>query len=678
MKLPINWLKKYIDIKLSPDQLAEKLTLSGSKVESVKEVSGDAVIDVEVTSNRPDCLSILGLAYEVSAFSGVKVKIPAGYQKKEKALTGKNKTGIEIAVEHKNGCPCYTARILRGLQAAPSTQEVQDLLAKAGTRAISNIVDVTNFVLYECGQPMHAFDLDKIRGGKIVVRISRENEKFLGIDGIEYVLDGKTLVIADAERVIAIAGVMGGKLTEVTGGTKNILLESAYFDPGMVRQAAKKYKITTESSYRFERGVNPENVSKASARASELLIRSAGGRDESGLMVKNYFSKKTAPMISLRMERMEKVLGLKVPIARAAQILTNLSFAVKRVGKDRLQVKPTPARRDVSKEIDLMEEILRIEGFDKVEHRLPPSRYTFEDLRDKKAMGLFRLKRYLSSMGFDEIMSYSLLSGKKLTDSGFEISNCHRVVNTTSAEQGYFRPSLLSGMLDAVLFNAYRKASSLKFFEIGNRYYKGVEATVLSLAFYGSMEENWARKNTSTFYDLKGAIENIFDYLQLDSFEWKDASEAWFDFGAEVLANGHGIGSIGQVSSAVLKRWDIPHEVFYAEVVLDRLFEKKPGTLKVKPVQKYPSVRRDIAFVIDNRFSIKELEKSMMEAGKPHLHQVALFDQFIGKNIPQGKRSIAFSLWYQKHDGTFTDEEIQGIQMKIGDSLKNLYKVEFR
>ncbi len=679
MKLPIRWLKKYIDIKISPEKLAEKLTLSGSKVESLENASGDAVIGLEITSNRPDCLSILGLAREVSAFTGRRLRVPEAYRRNETPARPRKENAVDIHVEDKKGCLRYTGRVIRGVQVAASPPETQRFLSSVGTRSVSNIVDITNYVLFECGQPMHAFDLDKIRGGGILVRRSRANEKFIGLDGIEYTLDDKTLVIADSERVIAIAGVIGGKLTEVTENTKNILLESAYFDPIAVRQASKKYKITTESSYRFERGVDPENIGRASKRAAELMLEWAHGQDASGLLDKNYFPAKGKKSIVLRMQRMEKVLGLKVPTGRAEKILKNLSFETAKIGKDRLKIKPRSFRRDVTKEVDLIEEVLRIEGFDKVGHRLPPSRYTFEDLRDRKARGLFRLKRYLASIGLDEIMTYSLLSGKKIADAGGTLSNCHKVTNAMSAEQEYIRPNLLAGTLEAILFNISRKATALKLFEIGNRYQHGREETVLALALYGLSEENWAKKAPGSFYELKGIVESVMDHLQIHCFEWTPSSaDPSFMVGSDLMREAQKIASAGEVSGAILRRWDIPHEVFYAELVLDQLFEVRREILKVRPVAKFPAVRRDIAFIIDNRVSVKELEESIRTVAAPYFYSVTLFDQFSGKNIPEGKRSLAFSIFYQKEDGTFTDNEIQTLQQRLGENLKRLYQVEFR
>ncbi|HXV18603.1 MAG TPA: phenylalanine--tRNA ligase subunit beta, partial [Candidatus Omnitrophota bacterium] len=354
MKLPLIWLKEYIDPRMATDKLAEALTMSGSKVEGVDNKLGEPIIEIEVTTNRPDCLSLLGLANEVAALSGKIVKTPQAY--KDLAPAKKNARTVDITIEDKRGCPRYTARVIEGVRVAPAPEKIRKVLELMGTRPISNVVDATNFVLFECGQPLHAFDIDKLRGGRIVVRRSKKGEKFLGIDGVEYTLDDETLVIADASGPVAIAGVMGGKLTEVTDETKNILLESAFFDPAAVRRAGKKYKLTTESSYRFERRVNPDNVPYASQRAAELIMEWAGGRDTSALIDKDHQEKGAAGKVALRLDRMEKILGMKVPQTRVSQIFRSLSLETHPAGH-KVVLDRTGFRDDLKIEEDLIEEV---------------------------------------------------------------------------------------------------------------------------------------------------------------------------------------------------------------------------------------------------------------------------------------------------------------------------------
>jgi len=552
----------------------------------------------------------------------------------------------------------------------------------SGIRSISNVVDATNFVLLEMGQPFHAFDRDKIKDQTIVVRFARKNEKFLGIDGVEYTLDDKTLVIADAEKPVAIAGVMGGKFTEVTAATKNILLESAFFDPALVRQASRKYKLFTDSSYRFERGVDIEKVVPASARARDLIAQWSGGREAGKITDLDFSAKPSKKNILLRFKRMKDVLGMDIPQTRAISILKSLGFSVKRSGKDKVSVAAINSRRDVMQEADLIEEILRIEGFDKVPSVIPVTRHAQNISEDKKAVKIFELKKFLLGLGFNEIITYSFLSQKSLVQSGFEeLGRAQKLKNPVSVEHEFLRPTLLPGMLQAILFNVHRKVASIRFFEIGNRTLDGREETVLALAVYGEWEDHWLRKSPAAFFDLKGIAENILGFLNVSGFQWKENEKNQaYDYSSSVQVQNLKFGLNGSLNPWVLKNWDIPRGVFFMEWALEALltnpdFEK---TVRVKPIAKFPLVRRDTAFVIDAAVPVKTLEEIMIQTASPYIKEARLFDEYKGKNIPAGKRSLAFSLAYQKDDGTFTEEEINSLQARVGEALKNKYQVEFR
>jgi phenylalanyl-tRNA synthetase beta chain len=511
-----------------------------------------------------------------------------------------------------------------------------------------------------------------------VVRRAKKGEKFLGLDGVEYALDEKTLVIADAERPIAMAGVIGGKLTEITSSTKNILLESAYFDPLAVRQAARRHKVSTDSSYRFERGVTPSGVFAASDRAAGLITGAmlCGGRATGENAVRSG-KFETPKKVTLQISKIKESLGLDMKALRAASILKNLGFGVKTTAAA-ITATPPDFRRDVSRDADLLEEILRVEGFDKVKPSVPVTRHAHSSFGDGKATRLLELKKYLAALGLHEIMTYSLLSGKALEDSGLA-GVAHKVVNASSGEQEFFRPSLLPGALGAVLFNANRKASSILFFEIGNRYHKGEERTALGLTFYGQAEDNWRRKSETDFFDVKGAVENVLTYLKTVPFEWTgETCEGPMDDQAMLRVGGEHAGIAGTVSRAILKKWGIEKPVYYAEIDLDTVFSKPASPVRVQPVSKYPAVRRDVAFVSDRSVSVAALEGAMTEAAAPHLKEVCLFDQYAGKNIPPGKRSLAFSLWYHKDSGTFNEDEILDLQKRVGQTLTVRFGVEFR
>jgi len=681
MKLPITWLKRYIDVPWTPEQLAEALTLSGTKVEHLEKKSGESVLELEITTNRPDCLSMLGLAQEVAVLTGNKIKFP----KILKSVLNKKNSAVKplaIIIEDPKGCPKYTARLIQNVTVRPSPVEIQNCLGWMGTRPVNQVVDATNFVLFETGQPLHAFDYDKLIGRRIVVRRSRAGERFLGLDGTEVALDEKTLVIADAQRPVAIAGVMGGKLTEVTEHTKNILLESACFDLGLVRQASRKYKLFTESSYRFERGVNPGNILSASARACDLTLQWDPGASAGPIFEKGPRKEAKAKPILLPLLTLEKMTGLKISLSRTGTILKNLGFNVRPIGADKILVTPPGSRGDIQLEADLIEEVLRIEGFDKVRAALPMTRHPETPIQDPKATGVLKLKQFLSDLGFREIITVSLISEKALVNAGFtELGRAQKIVNPLSAEQAFLRPLLLPGMLQTILYNVSRKADALKLFEIGNRYAAGVEATVLAVSIYGNLEDHWRRKIPASFYDLKGITENILDFLKIKNVQWheNDACPKYKN-SSTLTMDGKKIGTLGDLSQPLLGHWDIARPVIYGELVLDGFFKKsgEPKIIQVKPLPKYPLVHRDVAFMIDERVSVAALETLMKKAALPYLSKVRLFDEYTGKNIASGKRSLAFSLAYQKNTGTFADEEINALQTKISEALKNTYQVEFR
>lgn len=676
MKLPISWLKKYLKGGVpGPEKLAELLTLSGTAVDRIEGSGTEAVLDIEVTTNRPDCLSVLGLAREVSALTGAKVLFPKIFASKSKKLGA-----FKVQVLDKKGCPFYTARLIENVRITPAPEEAARWVSLAGARPINGIVDATNFVLFETGQPLHAFDADKLDGHALVIRRAKKGEKFLAIDGGEHALDEETLVIADASKPVAIAGVMGGKLTEITPQTKNVLLESAYFDPATVRRATKRYKISTESSYRFERGVDIEKVEEASRRTRDLILEWAGGAENGFLTVGTDRVKQSS--ILLRESRIETLLGMKVSLARALQILKRLGFSARSSGKGRLLVTTWNARRDVIQEADLIEEILRIEGFDKIPAKIPFTRHASSGIFDAKASRILELKKFIAALGFNEIVSYSLLSRKALEDSGHDLSGFkpHRLANTPSAEQEFFRPNLFAGMLQAISFNFSRKATSTRLFEIGNCVLNDDEETMCALSLCGPLEENWLRKNDSSYYDLKGIAENLIHFFNVRNWEWKETSaNTLFSVSSELWAGDKRIGGIGMAQPSVLRRWDLLQDVYYFQCSLDKIASLKSSeTLHVKPVPKFPLVRRDIAFIVDDAIKVDALEKTIHHSAAQALANVRLFDQFTGKNIPKGKRSLAFALFYQKENGTFTEEEIRLLQERVGSTLKANYRVEFR
>lgn len=681
MKLPLVWLKDYLDVSDAPEKLAEALTLSGTKVESVEATPRGPVLDIEITTNRPDCLSILGLARELSALSGRRVRYPS--VSKDPASSKSSKSAVRVRVEDPRGCPLYTARVIRGVRIGASPAEAVSRIESVGLRPVSNAVDATNYVLFETGQPLHAFDLDRLAGGVIVVRRARKGEKFLAIDGTEHELDADTLVIADAERPVAIAGVIGGKLTEVGPGTRNVLLESACFDPALVRRAARKYKIATDSSYRFERGVDAAGVAAASARARDLIVRWAGGAQEGPMISAGPLRKIPAPRpLRLSALTIRRLVGQDIPTRRAAAILGRLGIPSSATASA-VTARVPSFRRDLTIEADLVEEVLRIEGFDKVREAIPVTRHRTASLEDRGAARQAGLKRFLAHAGFHEIITYSLLSRQTLEQSAVDPACARRLANPLSAELEFFRPSLLPGMLQTVLYNVHRKAETLRLFEIGNRIRDAREETALAIGWTGAAEDNWSRKHPAIFHDVKGVVENLLVLAGVPAgrVAWEPGPGCpRYDVSAAVLVDGRKIGTAGQISAAVQKRWDLPRPLYYAEIVLDGLRPDAPASaaFKVKAVPRYPLVRRDIAFIADASIRVADIEAVIRAAAPEELRQVKLFDEYTGRNIPAGRRSLAFALSYQKDTGTFTDDEIQRYQDGVCRALCEKWPVEFR
>jgi phenylalanyl-tRNA synthetase beta chain len=374
---------------------------------------------------------------------------------------------------------------------------------------------------------------------------------------------------------------------------------------------------------------------------------------------------------------MEKILGMKIPQTRVSQIFRSLSLETHPAG-NKVVLDRTGLRDDLKIEEDLIEEVLRIEGFDKIPTALPWTNHTDADLKDVKKTRLSEFKKYLAASGFQEIITYSLLSEKALLDTGFKTTDAVRITNAVSAEQAFLRPSLLSGALQSAVHNLHRKNAAGRFFEAGKRFSKNSEETALSLTLYGNFEDNWKRRSPVTFYDLKGAVENILAYFKIDGVEWRDAAEGAFSQGIEGSWHGKKIVTLGGLSPSLLKVWDIPTEVFYAEFSLDVLLASEPPSRRVRSLPKYPSAKRDVAFVADEKILVGDLEKAVRRAAGPSLQEVVLFDEYKGKGIAAGKRSLAFSLSYQKETGTFTEEEIQALQTRVTEALKAEYAVEFR
>lgn len=672
MKIACNWLKDYVDVKLSPEKLAEVFMMAGMPAESIEKIAGDHVLELEVTANRPDWLSVIGVARELAALTGKTLKAPV-IKKRSPQPIAHSPQKIKVNVEDKALCPRYTARVIRNVKIGESPVWLKKKLETMGLRSINNVVDITNFCLFETGEPMHAFDLDTIQGGEVIIRKARTGEKILVIEGGEKILSGSDLVISDSSKPIAVAGVMGGLNTEVTQATKNILLEAAFFDPISVRRTAKRLAIATEASYRFERKVDISNIEYASDKAASLILKLAGGEPCEFIDIGTKTAKEKA--IDLRFERLNKVLGVEVPGSKAKKILTSLGLKIKTSSKGKARFTPPAFRYDLNDEIDLIEEVARVYGYDKIPVTLP--NIVEESARlslDMVVSG--EIRSFLTSQGADEIITYSLLSKKLIEASGLSGASLVEIRNPLTSEQEVMRPSLVTGMLNAILWNINRKTKDLKLFELGNAYLmdsaKFIEKKYLSVGIAGQTFSSWASgAREANFFEVKGMVEGLLSELGVTKASFKFVKNDSFSPSecASIEIGGQNVGLAGQVSAKVLKNFDIKDKVYIAELDISAILKYVRLGKRFSGLPKYPSVYRDISIVASKDILNSDIASLVKTTAGEILKEIKLIDQYSGKQIPGGKVGLTYRLEYRDPRKTLEEKEVSDVHERILSEL---------
>ena len=628
----------------------------------------DTILDLEVTPNRPDLLSHLGMAREIATLLQLPVRQPKGVETAAAATWVPVST---ISLEAGDDCPFYTARIIRDVKVGPSPAWLRGKLEAIGIRSINNIVDVTNYVMMEMGQPLHAFDLAKLEGG-IRVRHAAEGERFLALDGRTYTLTPRHMLIADGRKAVAIAGVMGGEDTGVTETTVDVLLESAYFAPASVRRTSRELNLPSDACYRFERGIDPEGSVPASARATELILETAGGVADPAIegagRVLDF--RRTVPF---RLERCRAVLGADVSAGDAARILTG--FGLQQRGED---WEAPSFRQDLAREIDLIEEIARVIGIEAVPAR-EQARFSGASEADKQADRAMSLRRALVALGFCEARGLTLISEKALA--AFPVENALRVRNPLNEDQVVLRPSLVSGLLDALARNVRAGVRDLRLFEVGRVFSAGnrEEHTALSVVLTGTAHPaSWrdAQPRTADLFDLKGALAT----LNLEPLTFAPASHPALALAAEIRRGETVVGIAGQLLPARARELDAPAPVLVAELDLD-LFETAPPMPRFAELPKYPAVTRDVAMLVPATVPHAALEAVLRSAGEALLVTVELFDVFTdprGQKVPADKKSVAYALTYRAADRTLTADEVAAAHQRLKERLKAELTVVFR
>ncbi len=664
MKFSLNWLRDYVTIGVSPEKLAHKLTMAGLEVEKITGVDGDVVFELEITPNRPDCLNMLGLAREVSAILNVPPKTP----KLKPLKSSLPACGIKIL--DKKGCLRYNGALIRDVRVGETPAWIKKRITALGMRSINNVVDITNFCLLETGQPLHAFDYDKLEGGKVFVRRAQEGETITAIDGVEYGLDPAILVIADARRPVAIAGVMGGKDTEVTASTKNILLESAYFDPVLVRRASRALGISSESSYRFERGVDYETVRTGSDRAIGLILDSTAG-NLAGRSEEEAVARKTVkrPPIVVTKNEVNGSLGSALTTARCKNILQRLGCAVAAGKKDVLKVTPPTFRKDIRDSVDVVEEIARVVGYDELPESLPAVATTnVAPDPSKKFRPAIRVS--LLAQGASETVTYAMINEKDLARTKQEHLRGVKIQNPLAQDQGLLRPSLLPSLLSVAVFNINRGQKNLKLFELGKIYGPRGEQETLGIIVTGKFDEDWRRtgRSEADFYDLKGIVEQCISRACCQEIRFERNSQPFLEKGqgVSVLVQGVDVGFIGKVEQDVLINWDIKQKnIFYAQINLEELRRFYSLRRSYRSVSEYPAIVRDVSLAVKNSVEFQQVCALAFRLGGAILNSVKFTEEYRGEKIPDGQRGIVFSLRYKAADRTLREEEVNDVHEKV-------------
>jgi len=649
----------------------------------------DIVLDVNVTPNRSDCLSMIGIAREVAAITGKKMKLPT-VKIKEKAEDIHPLTSVEII--DSDLCPRYTARVIKNVNIGPSPLWMKVRLEAAGLRAINNIVDVTNFVMLEMGQPLHAFDFRYLEEGRIVVRKSKENEEFISLDGKSRVLPADTLLICDGVKPVAIGGIMGGLNSEVKDDTRMILLESAYFNPPSIRRSARKLAMPTDAAFRFERGIDPEGVVRALNRAAQLIAELSQGS-----VCKNYIDEypRKIPAIEdipLRMKRIHQIIGTNIEAKDVVRILRGIDMIVKPGGKGRYCVTPPTCRVDISREVDLIEEIARLYGYDRVPVTLPDVSVTEMEVIPRLDLEE-KIRQLLIGDGFTEIINYSFGTPQaadmlSLSDRD-ERRNFVRIKNPLGEDLSAMRTTMVYGLLEAAKRNANNGSFDLKIFEIGRIFLHRrdgelpEERNMLSGLITGKITDDlWNSGKMVDFYTLKGSLENISHDLKITNCHYIATMDECFlhpGKACKILFNDRQIGVAGEIHPNVLERIDSKNNIYVFEINLDILCDIYRGSkIFYQELSKYPSVTRDAAFVVSERMEADKMINIVWQQKEDLLENVSVFDIYMGKGIPEGTKSLGLRFSYRATDKTLTDEEASAVHERIVQKTVSLTGAKLR
>ncbi len=691
MKVVYNWLKQFVDVTASPADLRARLSLAGIAVDSIEETAVGPVLDAEVTANRPDCLGHLGIAREVAAIYRLPLK-PAHPKLKESTEKVADATRVEI--ETPDLCGRFTARVLRGVKVQPSPDWLRQGLEAIGEKSINNVVDLTNYVMFEIGHALHAFDFDALNEKRIIVRRARPGEKIRTLDGVERTLSKDMCVVADATRAVGIGGIMGGADAEISFSTRNILIECAWFDPISVRRTSKALGLRTEASYRFERGADPETAELASRRAAELIQQIAGGEILAGV-VDVCPRREPEKKIQLSRKELLRVMGADVPDRDIEAILSALGFHPVRVDANRgsegslaaiWECRLVSWRQDVTRGIDLIEEVARHYGYDKFPPRLPPAKLPAHRLPQAEAQD--RLRDRVIALGYQEIVEIPIVDRQRNEIFRPQDLTPAVIANPLAEDASVMRSTGIVSMVRAIEWNLNHGQRNLRLFEIGKTYElrdgQPIETPVLTIGATGLAREKTIYEPARGYGlpDLKGDLDRIAELA--DGFGWQSGGPQWLATAVATqifLAQANGTdagnrrptGIAGQIARRIADQLKLRQDVFVAELRLEPLLssiEAADAARRFKPLPRFPAVERDFSLVLGDGVTFAQVEQTIRQLGIPEITGIEAADLFRGGQIPAGKFSLMIRVEFQSAEATFTDAQLNNFSARIVNALR--------
>ena len=687
MKVSYLWLQEFVDFDASPRQLADDLSMVGVVAEGLEQAGSDTILDLDITSNRPDCLSHFGVAREVGTRYQRPLKaVAASVQESAEAAASQ----VSVTIESPQLCSRYCARVIRNVKVAPSPIWLAQRLESLGVRSINNVVDATNYVLLELGHPLHAFDLSRVQGRKIIVREARAQEQLVTLDGETRELKPGMLVIADRDRALALAGVMGGADSETGFAATDVLLESAWFDPVSIRRTAKALGMHTEASHRFERGADVNAAAAAIDRTAALIQQLAGGQILQGV-VDAYPRPVSRPRIALRRSRLLQVMGTEIDALSIERILEALNFEVASSDAGGWQIQLPTSRLDVEREIDLIEEIARHYGYDKFASTLPA--WTGSSRRPPDSIKEGMLKRSLLGLGYTETLTYGFVAAGE--NEKFSAVQPVRLKNPLSLETEVMRTSLVPGLLASLLRNYQRGTRSVRLYELGRIYFANPdglpsEKPFLGLIASGNTEEKTVhgeKPRSTTFFDLKGSLEALLESLSLpvNQILWRAPGKGGLvpDYyhpavSAELRLGSDWLGICGQLHPRVCEGYKIKQPVFLAEIPLEAWYRYQPPDRVARELAKFPSVQRDLSLVLDKEIDCEAIEAVVLQAGIREVQSCFPFDLYFGEKLPSDRKGISISIVYRSSDRTLVDEEVNQFHETILNLLRSRLGAQLR